>query len=66
VSEDAGGGQGPEKGSIGLLAQVFPRGVVDSAIGRAGVVRYWQSAGGVDAWILRVEDEVLGQAAPPE
>jgi transposase IS4-like protein/DDE family transposase len=31
------GTQGPEKGSIGLLAQVFPRGVVDAAISRAGV-----------------------------
>jgi hypothetical protein len=29
--------QEPEKGSIGLLAQVFPRGVVDAAISRAGV-----------------------------
>jgi hypothetical protein len=37
VSEDAGGEHAPEKGSIGLLAQVFPRGVVDTAIDRAGV-----------------------------
>jgi hypothetical protein len=37
VDEDAGGVPGPEKGSIGLLAQVFPRGVVDGAIDRAGV-----------------------------
>ena len=32
-----GGEQEPDKGSIGLLAQVFPREVVDAAIGRAGV-----------------------------
>jgi hypothetical protein len=37
VSGDAGGEQEPDKGSIGLLAQVFPREVVDSAISRAGV-----------------------------
>lgn len=37
MSEDAGGEQEPDKGSIGLLAQVFPREVVDSAISRAGV-----------------------------
>jgi hypothetical protein len=29
--------QAPEKGSIGLLAQVFPLGVVNAAVGRAGV-----------------------------
>ncbi|HEU5429171.1 MAG TPA: IS4 family transposase [Actinocrinis sp.] len=37
MSDDAGGAQESDKGSIGLLAQVFPRGVVDTAIGRAGV-----------------------------
>ena len=37
MSEDAGAEHAPEKGSIGLLAQVFPRGVVDAAINRAGV-----------------------------
>jgi Insertion element 4 transposase N-terminal/Transposase DDE domain len=37
VSEDAGAEHIPKKGSIGLLAQVFPRGVVDGAIDRAGV-----------------------------
>jgi hypothetical protein len=37
VSERTGGEQVPDKGSIGLLAQVFPRDVVDAAISRAGV-----------------------------
>lgn len=37
VSEIIGVDQGPDYGSIGLLAQVFPRDVVDAAIDRAGV-----------------------------
>lgn len=37
MSKGTGGGQEPDKGSIGLLAQVFPREVVDTAIGRASV-----------------------------
>ena len=37
MDDDAGGEREPDKGSIGLLAQVFPRGVVDAAIERAGV-----------------------------
>jgi hypothetical protein len=37
VGEDSGGAQGSDGGSVGLLAQVFPREVVDAAIGRAGV-----------------------------
>jgi transposase IS4-like protein/DDE family transposase len=37
MSDDAAGAQGLERGSIGLPAQVFPRGVVDAAISRAGV-----------------------------
>ena len=37
VSESAVGEQEPDKGSVGLLAQVFPREVVGAAMGRAGV-----------------------------
>jgi Insertion element 4 transposase N-terminal len=37
VSADPGEVQDPEKGSIGLLSRVFPRGVVGVAIRRAGV-----------------------------
>jgi hypothetical protein len=37
VGDDRDGEQEPDKGSVGLLAQVFPREVVDAAIGRAGV-----------------------------
>lgn len=37
MGDEAGVDQEPEKGSIGLLAQVFPAGVVNAAINRAGV-----------------------------